>query len=110
MIKHQEIPLSPSTQPPSPVSKTRPEARATKKQLMDSFPFSAPANLGEEPLKDLPLGGPKKRRVPAPNEHERQLLAALQAWMKWPTKALYRDRLTCIMDAHESRAYLAATK
>jgi hypothetical protein len=109
-MTHQQSPQPSAVQPPSPVTETRRETRATKKQLMNSFPFSAPAAVGEEPLKDLPLGGPKKRRVTALSEHERQLIAALQVWMTWPKNAMHRDRVTSLMDAHESRAYLAAVK
>lgn len=91
-------------------TETRTATRMTRKQLLDSFPASIPLAEGEEPFKDLPVGGRRQHRAPPPSEHERQLLSALQVWMKWPKKQLYRDRVTSLMDAHEARAYLAATK
>ncbi len=98
------------TKPQQPITETRRETRMTRKQLLDGFPSSTPAIVGEEPLRDLPLSGSKKRKAPVISEHERQLLTALQVWMKWPKEKIYRDRVTSLMDAHEARSYLATTE
>lgn len=110
MTKHQQPTRTDAPPPQDATDEHRGEPRMTRKSLIDSLSTTPIATDGKDPMRDLPIGGRRHRPAPVLDEHDRQLLAAFQAWMKWPKESMYRERVSSLMAVHEARAYMAGAK
>jgi hypothetical protein len=110
MTKHQQPNRVNASQQQDVADEQRQEPRMTRKSLIDSLFQTPAATDGKDPMRDLPIGGRRHRPAPVLDEHERKLLAAFQAWMKWPKESTYRERVSSLMAAHEARAFMAGAK